>query len=166
MERSDRSRAVAGLLGAALGAGLGLAVLLSAWGVLALAGDGAFPSGLVFLVLLPVGGTLRPLWDRRPVNRRPALLVALSLFLLLAADALVLGADSAGEQSPAGLLLGVLLGVLLSGAVLGALAGEPAEEPGRHWLRFTGRGRCFHLAVHGALLALLAATAAVVAAFG
>ncbi|MFD8596327.1 hypothetical protein ACFV1L_15155 [Kitasatospora sp. NPDC059646] len=166
MAGGDRLRAVAGLLGAALGAGLGLAVLLSAWGAMALFGDGGFPSDPVLVTLLPAGATLRTRRDRRPVNRRPALPAALLLFLLLAVDAAVVGGDSAGERRPGPLLLGVLLGVLLFGAVFGAPAGEPVAEPGRHWLRFAGRGRSFHLAVHGALLALLALTVAVVAASG
>lgn len=168
--QDDRSRAVAGLRAAALGSGLGLAVLLLGWGVMALIGDNAFPSGLLGVAIVPVGTTLSALWGRRSVNRRPALLVALLLFLLLLVLAAALrdgfAADPDVAAGPGWLLLGYFPGALLAGAAFGALIGEPVGEPGRHWLRFAGRSRRFHLAVYGGLAALLALTAAVAVAGG
>ncbi|MFD8480003.1 hypothetical protein [Kitasatospora sp. NPDC059673] len=170
MPETDRSRALGGLVAATVGTGLGLTLILLAWGGAALFGDGGFPSGLQALVLLPAGGQLRLLWDRRPVNRRPAALVALLLLLLIVVLATAVG-DLWAEDADDGvdlarLLLGYVPGMLLTGAVFGALAGESVDEPGRHWLRFTGRGRRFHLAVYGGLFALLVLTAAAIGASG
>ncbi|MFG2694405.1 hypothetical protein [Kitasatospora sp. NPDC048407] len=168
MPETDRSRALGGLAAGALGAGLGVALILLAWGVMALLGDGEFPSGLLGAALMPAGGPMRSLWERRPVNRRPAVLVALLLLLLVVLFATALGdlyaEDSDGQSGLAQLLFGYVPGVLLFGTVFGVLCGESVDEPGRHWLRFTGRGGRFHLAVYGGLFALLVLTVAAIGA--
>ncbi|MFJ8438417.1 hypothetical protein [Kitasatospora griseola] len=165
MEETDRSRALAGFTAAAVGTGIGLALILVFWAGSALFGVGGFPSSFVGLTILPVGAPMGSIWERRPVNRRPALLVALLLFLLLTVLLAVLGDTYVedGEPGLGRLVLGYFPGVLLAGTVFGALCGESADEPGRHWLWFTGRSRRLHLVVYGglAVLFVLAVTAMV-----
>ncbi|KIQ61641.1 hypothetical protein TR51_20215 [Kitasatospora griseola] len=161
MQETDRSRAPAGFTAAAVGAGIGLVLILLLGAGSALFGDGALPSSIVGLAILPVGGPMSSIWERRPVKRRPALLVAL---LLLVAVVLAVLGDTCTEDDGPGLgrpALGCLPGVLPAGAVFGTLCGEAADEPGRHRLRFTGRSRRLHAVVYGgpAVLSVLAVTA-------
>ncbi|MGX4736745.1 hypothetical protein [Kitasatospora griseola] len=168
MQETDRSRALAGFTAAAVGTGIGLVLILLFWAGSALFGDGGLPSSIVGLTILPVGGPMSSIWERRPVNRRPALLVALLLLLLVTVVLAALG-DAYAEDDGAGLgwpAFGHLPGVLLAGAVFGALCGGAADEPGRHWLRFTGRSRRLHLAVYGGLAVLSALAVAALVASG
>ncbi|OKJ08194.1 hypothetical protein [Kitasatospora sp. CB01950] len=170
MEETDRARAVAGLRAATVGVGIGLALVLLVWGGMALFGDGGLPSGIAGVAVIPAGTPISALWQRRPVNRRPALLVAALLFLLVAVFTATLGdglSDDPEEEAGIGwLLLGYFPGALLFGAAFGGLAGPPADEPGRNWLRFTGRGRRLHLAAYGTLAALLGLNVAAAAVVG
>ncbi|GAA2095355.1 hypothetical protein GCM10009759_23500 [Kitasatospora saccharophila] len=155
----------AGAAGVAIGAGVGLA----AWALSALIGDGAFPGYLVGPLVWPAMSFVVPLWRERRGHRRPATLVTLLVGLLglvamfAVGDRMESGPDNE-LTAWAGAAYLVLL--LVCCTVFGALAGPAGAEHGRSWLRFTGRGRHYHLAVYGGLaaLAVLAVGAAAVTA--
>ncbi|MFJ5925783.1 hypothetical protein ACIQF6_24555 [Kitasatospora sp. NPDC092948] len=167
MRESDRSGAVAGFRAAASGVGIGLCLLLLGWGFTALRGDGHFPFSATAVVAVPVSNTMGRLWQRWPENRRPATVVAMATFLLVAflsagiGDSL--GMDPGPEQDagPDGMTLGFIPGALLAGTLFGALAGDPAPRATYSWVRFAGRSRRFHRVVYGGLAVLFAATVTV-----
>ncbi|MFD7642615.1 hypothetical protein ACFV4P_18365 [Kitasatospora sp. NPDC059795] len=170
MRESDRAGAAAGFRAAAFGLAVGLCMFLVGCGVMALRGEGRLPSSALIVAVVPVSGSLGPLWRRWPQNRRPALVVAMLLFLLVvllsAGIAEGLGADPEPEDGLDWTMLGYLPGALLAGTVFGALAGEPGTRTNDSWLRFAGRGRRLHRAVYGGLGALLVLTVAVTVLVG
>ncbi|QKW19042.1 hypothetical protein HUT16_08150 [Kitasatospora sp. NA04385] len=158
MDETDLAGARDGFRAGAAGAAIGVGIALVAWGLSAVIGDGAFPAYLLGPLLMPAVSFVGPLWRERPGHRRPATLVALAACLPLMVVATLI---EDGQEDPDGgptvwwgpVYLAMLL---LSATLYGALAGPPGAEPGRSWLRFTGRGRRYHLVVYGGLAAALA----------
>ncbi|GLW70557.1 hypothetical protein Kpho02_28560 [Kitasatospora phosalacinea] len=169
MDETDLAGARDGFRAGAAGVAIGTGIALAAWALSALIGDGAFPGYLLGPLLMPASSFVAPLWRERRGHRRPATLVALALCLPVMVAALAVGDLLAedpdhGPTGWSGVLYLVML--LLSTTVFGALAGPPGAEPGRSWLRFTGRGRRYHLAVYGSLAAAFALALGLAAAAG
>ncbi|MFB7949364.1 hypothetical protein ACFC6L_31120 [Kitasatospora phosalacinea] len=167
MDETDLAGARDGFRAGAAGVAIGVGVALAAWALSALIGDGAFPAYLLGPLLMPAGSFVAPLWRERPGHRRPATLVALTVGLLLVVAASAVGdvLEEGSDHDPTGWWGALyLVVVLVSTTVFGALAGPPDAEPGRSWLRFTGRGRRYHLAVYGGLAAASVLAAGLVAA--
>ncbi len=169
MDETDLAGARDGFRAAAGGAALGTGIALAAWALSAVIGDGAFPAYLLGPLLMPATSFVALLWRERPGHRRPATLVALAVALLLTAAASVAGdrLEEGSDRGPTAWWGPLYLVVLLVSVTLfGALAGPPGAEPGRSWLRFTGRGRRYHLAVYGGLAAASVLVTALAAAAG
>ncbi|GLW52435.1 hypothetical protein [Kitasatospora phosalacinea] len=169
MDETDLAGARDGFRAGAAGVAIGTGIALAAWALSALIGDGAFPAYLLGPLLMPAVSFVAPLWRERPGHRRPATLVALALCLPVMVAATALGdvLEQGPDDGPTGWTgLSYLAMLLASSTVFGTLAGPPGAEPGRSWLRFTGRGRRYHLAVYGGLAAAFVLAVGLVAATG
>jgi len=162
VDETDLAGARDGFRAGAAGAAIGAGIALAAWALSALIGDGAFPAYLIGPLLCPAMSFVVPLWRERRGNRRPATLVALAASA--AVMVLATGTEDLLEEGPdngptAWAAPFYLVMLLVWSTLYGALAGPPGAEHGRSWLRFTGRGRRYHLVVYGgAALAFVLAT--------
>ncbi|MFC8719220.1 hypothetical protein [Kitasatospora sp. NPDC057198] len=168
MDETDLAGARDGFRAGAAGAAIGAGIALAAWALSALIGDGTFPAYLLGPLLCPAMSFVAPLWRERRGHRRPATLVALAACLpvmVLATGTEDLLREDPDDGPSAWTAPFYLVMLLVWSTLYGALAGPPGAEPGRSWLRFTGRGRRYHLAVYGGpalglVLAVWFATAA------
>ncbi|WP_282205344.1 hypothetical protein [Kitasatospora fiedleri] len=170
MGESEWEGARAGFRAGAAGVGLGAVIALVVWGLSAVFGDGAFPSGAVIVVAMSGVGFLGSFWQARSGNRRPATLIAVLLFVLVAmlVAELAGGVEEGPEHDPSGgLALGYLVAVLVAATAFGALTDPPGavdgDGDGADADAPAVRGRRHRLAVHGALAVLLALLAVLVA---
>ncbi|MFJ4679571.1 MULTISPECIES: hypothetical protein [unclassified Kitasatospora] len=166
MGESELEGARAGFRAGAAGVGLGAVVALAVWGLSAVFGDGAFPSGAVIVVAMSAVGFLGSFWQARPGNRRSATLISVLVFVLVAmlVAQLAGGVEQGSGHGPSGgLALGYLVAVLVAATAFGALTDPPGAVAGDGTGAAAGRGRRHRLVVHGALAVLLVLLAGLVA---